>query len=643
MTIVHFGALWVHLATCVLLTGATFLLLLAGPPPDAVTSRWEHRVLSACKWLSGTALASGVVWLAARTSVFEGRPEAALEPYALAKAMLDTWPGQIWMARHGLLIVLASFLLPFSDVTRFADWFAARSAAFLLSASALVLVGSSGHVAAISDTLWLQCLDMLHLLGGGIWIGALPPLAFLLYCANTGRTIPAPFSLRTIRRFSRIAIVAVVVIVGTGVVSSWLLIESVAGLIGTAHGRLLLAKIAFLIPALLLAAKVRRLLCVPRASCTQPTTVLIRRMAFYIAGEATLILILLGFAVAMALSVPAIHSDPIWPLPIRLSLNRFEDVSIARLPAQSSTAILLVLASLGLLAASRALRRRRLPFLAGGAACLTAAVIVAVPPPLIARAYPTSFVRPPVSYHVSSIAKGKAIYEQNCTSRFTWFFESEAARWLTAGELFWLVTNGLPAQGLAGCNNRLEEVDRWHVVNFMRAYIRASESRKIEPAVDFENPWLVAPDFTISVGPLTPSSLRDWRHRRMVLLVLYSLPESRERLSELALKYGALSVLGVEIVAVSRQTTGNPIAKLGDDPPISFPVVTSGNAEISTAYGLFAPGVSHAELLIDRQGYLRAIWREGETGMPDVEAVQAQVERLNQEKTPPPLPEDHIH
>ena len=74
-----------------------------------------------------------------------------------------------------------------------------------------------------------------------------------------------------------------------------------------------------------------------------------------------------------------------------------------------------------------------------------------------------------------------------------------------------------------------------------------------------------------------------------------------------------------------------------------FPIVTSGNTEINTTYGLFVQGESHAELLIDRQGYIRAIWRKDEIDTNDVRAVLAQVERLNQEKTPPPLPEAHVH
>ena len=71
--------------------------------------------------------------------------------------------------------------------------------------------------------------------------------------------------------------------------------------------------------------------------------------------------------------------------------------------------------------------------------------------------------------------------------------------------------------------------------------------------------------------------------------------------------------------------------------------MTEGNEEIAAAYRLFAPGRTHAEFLIDRRGYIRAIWRSDKTGMPDADAVQAQVERLNEEKDPPLLADDHIH
>jgi DMSO reductase anchor subunit len=52
------------------------------------------------------------------------------------------------MARHGLLIVLTTFLFLYGDVGAQKSWLAGRSEAFVLAALALALLGSSGHLAA---------------------------------------------------------------------------------------------------------------------------------------------------------------------------------------------------------------------------------------------------------------------------------------------------------------------------------------------------------------------------------------------------------------------------------------------------------------------------------------------------------------
>jgi peroxiredoxin len=276
------------------------------------------------------------------------------------------------------------------------------------------------------------------------------------------------------------------------------------------------------------------------------------------------------------------------------------------------------------------------------------------------RAYPTSFARPPVPYSVGSIAQGMAIYEEHCASchgRRTLdrappggspaeLLASEAAS-QPAGDLFWVITHGRSDLGMPEFGSQLQDAQRWHAIHYLRALgmagFCAAVTSRIGTEVEPDHAWLAAPDFPISVGPLTPKALSDFRGRKMVLLVLYDLPGSRARLTELAKRYGALSVLGVEIVAVPPKSSPEAIADLGQSPPALFAVVTDGNEEIAAAYRLFAPGGAHAEFLIDRRGYIRAIWRSDETGMPDADAVQAQVERLNEEKSPPPLADDHIH
>src|SRR5437867_1234354 len=77
-------------------------------------------------------------------------------------------------------------------------------------------------------------------------------------------------------------------------------------------------------------------------------------------------------------------------------------------------------------------------------------------------------------------------------------------------------------------------------------------------------------------------------------------------------------------------------AALGSD---QFP---AGAAAIVSAYRLFAAS-PHAEFLIDRQGYIRAIAQSrGEAA--ELETLLGQIQELNQEKTPAEAPpEEHVH
>jgi len=296
---------------------------------------------------------------------------------------------------------------------------------------------------------------------------------------------------------------------------------------------------------------------------------------------------------------------------------------------------LTVAGMVGLLAALL-VRRARLVLLGAAIALVAVGAGVGLPP-LVVDAYPTSYRRPLLTYHVASIASGAVVYRERCAG-------CHDARWLTsastsrrhAGELFWLVSHGVAARDMPGFEGRLTEAQRWDVINYIRAFGAAEASKPLGGQIEPERAWMIAPDFTVTVGPLAPGALRDYRGRRLVLVVLYTLPGSRTRLAELARTYDVLWVTGVEVIAVPTQASPDAIAELGASPPMLFPVVTDGTREIVAAYHMFAPG-PHAEILIDRQGYVRAIWR-GDGG-----AVQAQVEQLNAEKSAPPFADDHVH
>jgi len=637
-------ALWVHLAASVQLMGAFFMLLLAGPSRVAIARRWDGTVVAWSRLLVLVALGSGIVWLLGRTAVFENRSHAALELRAVWHAVLDTRPGLIWLARHGLLIVLGAFLAMRADLAERRNWIAARAEPLVLATLALALVSGSSHAAALtSNTVQAVAFDVAHLLGTGIWAGALVPLALLLRAASRENSADASaYAVQAARRFSRAALIAMLFLMASGVMNAIGQVESIAGLVGTTHGRLLLGKLAVLAPILALAV-VNRTRILP--SLATPSAM--PRLAAFVGVEAALALGVLILATAMTLTTPARHAEPVWPFPFRLSLDALADAPAARWRALLGSQ--LAVAGVVALIASVLVPRGRAPLLAGAAVLAAFGAGVGLPP-LAVDAYPTTYKRPTLAYHATSIASGQTIYREHCAGchavtgagvPYADLRSSPTTR-RHAGEIFWLLSHGIPGHGMPDFGSRLGEAQRWDVINFIRALAAAEGAKRIGREVEPDRAWLAAPDFTVAVGPLAPGALRDHRGRRMVLLVLYTLPESRARITELARSYDLLSIIGVEVVAVSTHVSPDAIRELGASPPVVFPVVTDGNADIVTTYHLFAPG-PHAEILIDRQGYIRAIWRGDGGKLPETSAVQAQVEKLNAEKSPPPFPDDHVH
>jgi putative copper export protein len=638
MRLLLLGALWIHLATGVALVGAFFMLLAAGPTRGATARSWDSTVVRWSRALVLVALGSGVLWLLLRTASFENRAGAALEPRAVWHAVLDTWPGLVWLARHALLVLLGVFLAIPADVTDRWNWIAARGQALVLATLALGLVSASSHAAAVTPgTGSAVAIDVMHLIGTGLWAGGLLPLALLLRMVGRDAGADAlPYAVVATRKFSGAALIVMLALIVSGVANALAQVETIAGLVGTTHGRLLLAKLAILVPILTIAA-VNRIRILPTLSTARVT----RRLAIFVAIEAGLALVLLALAAAMTLTTPARHAEAVWPLPFRLSPEALLDVTPRwRALVGSQLAVLGVVALIAALVA----RRRRPSVLAGALALVVLGIGIGLPP-LVVDAYPTTYRRPLLTYHVASIASGMAVYREQCADCHgptgagrpsVGDLRGPAISRRHAGELFWLVTHGAVARGMPAFDGRLTEAQRWDVINFIRALGAAEAARGLGGEVEPDSAWLIPPDFTVAVGPLAPGALRDHRGRRMVLVVLYSLPGSRARLTELARSYGLLSVLGVEIIAVPMHAPADALGELGESPPILFPVVTDGAADIVTTYRMFAPG-SHAELLVDRQGYIRAIWRDAAGGL------QTQVEKLNAEKDVPPFPDDHVH
>jgi len=216
------AARWLHLASAILLVGAATMIVLAGRSDRPTARRWEHRVLAGSRGLALVALGSGLVVLAVQTALFEGRAGAALEAGAIARVLIETQAGRVWLVRFGLLVILAALLWSRLSVERALDWRAARGQAVLLGAAALVPIAAAGHAAAVEpETARAVALDGLHVIGAGVWVGGLLPLTLLLWAAADERGADArPYAVLAARRFSRVALGVVLVLVATGTPTS---------------------------------------------------------------------------------------------------------------------------------------------------------------------------------------------------------------------------------------------------------------------------------------------------------------------------------------------------------------------------------------------------------------------------------------
>ena len=651
-----FVARWLHLVSSILLVGGAAALLLAGPSDRPTARRWEAWVMTACRALVAVALGSALVAVAAQAALLEDRAAAAVEPAALARLLLQTQAGAVWLVRGGLLFLLGAFVVVRADLSDRTDWRAARGEVALLGLAAVGLIAAASHAAAVEpDTATAIAADVGHLVASGLWVGALPALARLFGLAGREAGADArPHAVLVARRFSGVALGLFVVVLVSGMWNTWFQVGSVAGLLGTRHGRLLLVKLAVIVAMVGLAALNRRLLPALAGDAATVGRPAMRRLSRLVAGEAVLALVVLGIVAAMSVTPPARHSDPVWPLSFRLSL----DTLAAAPDFRSQVLIGSQVAVLGLVAllASAFLRRLRWPIAAGGLVVLVGGAAIALPP-LVSDAYPTTYQRPAVPYQATSIADGHALFARHCAVCHgpRGGGDGPAAATVhprppdlrahhvllhTAGDLFWWITHGKPPMPAFG--DRLSPDERWSLVNYLRALSAADASKLLGPTVDPDRPWLVAPDFAFAVGPTPPRALKDYRGRKIVLLALYTLPASRGRLVQLAENQGLLATLDVEIVAVPTDADPGAIRKLGEDPPIFFPVVTEGAPEILETYRLFSTA-PHAEFLIDRQGYLRAITAAADDAGRDPALLVAEVQQLNREKAPPPPPAEHVH
>jgi putative copper export protein len=191
-------------------------------------------------------LVSGIGWLAAATIDMTGLPASeALSRENLHLVLSTTDFGHLWIFRFAVFgaAIVAWIVLRMIRKQR-------QPTAWLVVS--IILLGSlawAGHGRFGTNPTTHLVADVMHLLIIAIWPAGLLPLWLML-----SKNINVDLLVAIVNRFSKLALISVAILIGSGWVNSWMLIAEWHALFDTAYGQVLLIKLGLLLTTVLLGA-----------------------------------------------------------------------------------------------------------------------------------------------------------------------------------------------------------------------------------------------------------------------------------------------------------------------------------------------------------------------------------------------------
>jgi putative copper export protein len=213
----------------ILLIGSVALYWLVLVPREGMAVRSAARVGAGASLLLLVGL--GIVFTA-QLLAFNLPPDPLA---ADARALVRLPWGRVWAVQAVLALITSRAFL------RAGRPGAVWGGLALLTLALALSPAFAGHAVAEASRAISVVADGLHVLTAGLWLGTLGALAL---SSQRTTTEEAPLLLARIRRFSRLALAAVPVLVLTGAASAWLRLEQLPALWGSSYGRLLLVKLA---------------------------------------------------------------------------------------------------------------------------------------------------------------------------------------------------------------------------------------------------------------------------------------------------------------------------------------------------------------------------------------------------------------
>jgi copper transport protein len=240
-----------YLALLLTLGAVVFVAFVA--PRGTETGGTVRRVLLGAAVVAGLCSVAGV---GLQGALAAGAPIGRSFAWDTVEVSIDNRAGLAWVAR-GL-----AWAAIFALVVLAARWPGRLWPRLLwpVGAAALAIVASlplAGHARTQDPSAVLVPADFAHVAAAGAWLGGLL-LLLAVYWPRRGAGRDAAIAWRATQRFSRLALPAMVVLVGAGSLQALFYLSSPGDLVSEDYGLVLAAKIALLAAILAIAAANRR-------------------------------------------------------------------------------------------------------------------------------------------------------------------------------------------------------------------------------------------------------------------------------------------------------------------------------------------------------------------------------------------------
>lgn len=607
-----------HVAALASLFGTLLFLLAvlpARPAPDAL--RAQDVLLRIARVSAVCSVVIGIAWLIAETALIAGMDNVAATLRTVPTVALRTQFGQCLVARLALL----SLVLVITRLRRLS-----LVAAMLLSGAALALQPVLGHAGAIGGRAGgeLTASEVLHLLAAGAWLGGLLPLLLII------SIVPRDAAANACRNFTPVGLASVLLLMGTAIVQIAALVGGLPGLFGTAYGHVALIKLGSFIALLALAALNRLVLTERLTGSAQ-----IRTMRISIALEIALGACVVITAAFLASRTPGTHEQPVWPFQWRPSLAAFDDPDLRREITIALTGVAVGIAFLAL-----SVFWRRIRWFGLGAAAFILVWSIPHLDLLFVAAYPTSFFTSPTEFAATSIVSGERLFTTHCTvcHGAEAHGDGPAARSLPVppadltaehfrahadGDLYWFISHGFTtADGMTempGFTASLSSEAIWHLIDYLHAHNAGEAMRRT-------GHWPVPvamPQFDAQCPKGQIADLDDFRGRALRLIAGGTAP--------------AGDIDAVTILVV-RNTLVRPLAD------VCVTIEPQVWTALAILLGMTPEGLDGTQVLVDPNGWLRAVWQEGNpANWRDPQVVAARLRDIAAHPLVVTTPAGHTH